>query len=110
MEKVLCDVYGKIDETFWFLLYHFVSMANLVNVGTQDEQTDAHGSNGTTQVAIGYQQKDPSLTYPHLSPLSSSQTHILPSKQMRQIDLRKIKSSRVRAFCRVARPSSTSTS
>ena len=29
-------------------------MANLVNVGTQDEQTDAHGSNGTTQVAIGY--------------------------------------------------------
>jgi len=85
-------------------------MANLVNVGTQDERTDAHGTNGTTQVALGYQQIDPSLTYPHLSPLSSPQTHILPSKQMRQIDLRKLKSSRVRAFCRVARPPSTSTS
>jgi len=58
VEKVLCDVYGKIDETFWFLLYHFVSMANLVNVGTQDEQTDAHSSKSTTQVALGYQQID----------------------------------------------------
>jgi len=32
---------------------------DLVNVGTQDETTDAHSSNGTTQVAIGYQQIDP---------------------------------------------------
>jgi len=85
-------------------------MANLVDVKIQDEVTDAHGSKNTTQVALGYQQNDPSLTHPHLSPLSSPQTHILPSKQMRQIDLRKLKSSRVRAFCRVARPSSTSTS
>jgi len=42
--------------------------ADLINVGIQDEQTDAHGSNGTTQVAIGYKQNDPSLTYPHLVP------------------------------------------
>jgi len=83
---------------------------NLINIRTQDEQTDAHSSNGTTQVALGYQRIDPSLTDPNLSPLSSPQTHILPSKQRRQIDLRKLKSSRVRAFCRVARPSSTSTS
>jgi len=60
-------------------------MANLVDVRIQDEVTDAHGSKNTTQVALGHQQNDPSLTYPHLSPLSSPQTHILPSKQMRQI-------------------------
>jgi len=110
MEKVLCEGYGKIHETFWFLFDHFAPMAKLVNFGTQNEQTDAHGSNGTTQVAIGYQQIAPSLTDPHLSPLRFPQTHILPGTQMRQIDLRKLKSSRVRAFCRVARPPSTSTS
>jgi hypothetical protein len=32
---------------------------DLANVRTQDERTDAHSSNGTTQVAIGYQQIDP---------------------------------------------------
>jgi hypothetical protein len=34
-------------------------MANLVDVGTQDERTVAHGSKNITQVAIGYQQIDP---------------------------------------------------
>jgi len=58
MKNVLRDVYGKIQETFWFLLNHFVPMADFVNVGTHDERTDAHGSKNTTQVAIGYQQID----------------------------------------------------
>jgi len=49
-------------------------------------------------------------TKSHISPLSSPKTHILPSKQRRQMDLRKLKSSRVRAICGVARPSSLSTS
>jgi len=49
----------KCTENNWFLLNHFVPMANLVNVGTQDERIDAHDSKNTTQVAIGYQQIDP---------------------------------------------------
>jgi len=55
-------------------------MANLVDVGTQNEVTDAHGSKNTTQVALRYQQIDPSLTYPRLSPLSSPQNSY-PSQQ-----------------------------
>jgi len=44
-------------------------MANLVNVGTQDERIDAHDSKNTTQVAIGYQQIDPK--WPNPGPFSS---------------------------------------
>jgi len=64
MEKVLCEVRGKIHEKFGFLLDHFVPLADLVNVGTQDERTDAHRSNNTTQVALGYQQIDPKVPIP----------------------------------------------
>ena len=59
MAKVSCDVYGQIHEKFWFLFDHFVPLVILINVGTQNERTDAHSSNGTTQVALGYQQIDP---------------------------------------------------
>jgi len=55
---------GKWHEIFWFLLYIFFPMANLVNVGTQDERLNAHGSNNTTRVAIGYQINDPKWRIP----------------------------------------------
>jgi len=49
LRKYICSRFGttfngKIQEISQFLLSHVYCMADLADVGTQDEQADAHGS------------------------------------------------------------------
>jgi len=53
VEKVLCDVYGKIHETFWFLLEHFVAMAKYHAFITYDDGKHYHGCYDMLHYTIG---------------------------------------------------------
>jgi len=53
MEKVLCDVYGKIHEKFRFLVDHFVAMEKCHVFITHDDAKRCHGYYDMLQYTIG---------------------------------------------------------
>ena len=53
VEKVLCDVYGKIHEKFLFFLDHFVAMAKYHGFITHDDGKHYHGCYDMLHYTIG---------------------------------------------------------
>ena len=54
MEKVLCDVHGKIKIKIPFFIRHFYSISNLGHIITQDCAKHVSGYYYVPQVALGY--------------------------------------------------------